>query len=508
MNKKFLLGIDIGTYESKGIITDIDGNVISATSVGHNLSIPQAGWAEHDAEEVWWHDFVIICRELLEASEIDNNKIAAIGVSAIAPCVLPIDDNGNPLRSAILYGVDTRADKEIVQLQSELGRDNIFAKCGVHLSSQAAGPKILWIRKNEKDIWKKTSTILTASGYLVFKLTGEKTIDYYTAAAYSPLLNIHKKNWDADCAKPIITLDRLPKLLWSTDIAGSVSEHSASETGLAVGTPVIVGTADAAAESLSAGLSDIGDLMIMYGSSIFFIQKTKELITTEKFWGSMFLEPNTYVVAGGMATGGSITRWFRDNFGILEMNIENRGGENAYSALAAIASESPLGSRGLVVLPYFSGERTPINDASARGLLLGLTISHSRSDCYRALLEGIGYGIRHNLDEMGLEGVPPKRLLAVGGGTKNELWLRIVSDIVGIKQYITNKKLGAAYGDAFMAGVGVGLFNDTKEISKWIDYEKIVQPNIANNKQYQAYYRIYRELYLRNRDLMRKLSEL
>ena len=181
---------------------------------------------------------------------------------------------------------------------------------------------------------------------------------------------------------------------------------------------------------------------------------------------------------------------------------------NSYQALANQAEGSPPGANGLVVLPYFSGERTPINDPEARGLIIGLTLSHSKSDLYRACLEGVGYGIRHNIDAMRAEGVPPSRILAVGGGTKNPLWLQIVSDIAGIEQYVPDQNYGAAYGDAFMAGVGIGLFSDTRHAADWINYQNIVKPDPATQGRYEPFYQIYKQIYLDTSEHMHQLARL
>lgn len=505
---KLLLGIDIGTYESKGVVTDLDGSVVANTSIGHNLSIPNPGWAEHDAESVWWYDFVTLCRELLERGQIDPKSIRGVGVSAIAPCVLPIDDQGTPLRPGILYGVDTRATDEIAELERELSREAIFTNSGLHLSSQAAGPKILWIRQNEPEVWAKTATFLTGSAYLVFKLTGEKVIDLYTGTGYAPLLDVQRRAWNEEMARAITPMDRLPRLLWSVEVAGRVTDRAAKETGLIAGTPVIAGTADAASEALSAGLSRVGDLMVMYGSTMFFIQKSSKLVATEKLWSAVFLESGTYAVAAGMSTSGSLTRWFRDNLAPEERTAEIEGGANAYSALAELAARSPPGARGIVVLPYFSGERTPILDSDARGMILGLTLSHTRADLYRAILEGVGYGIRHNIDTMREEGIPPSRILAVGGGTKNPLWLQIVSDIAGIEQYVPDQHYGACYGDALMAGVGIGVFEDTTQASEWVRYRAVVKPEPSIQALYEPYYQIYRQAYPATAPLMHKLAQL
>ncbi|MGD9091814.1 MAG: FGGY-family carbohydrate kinase [Anaerolineales bacterium] len=508
MPNELLLGIDIGTYESKGTLATTSGQVVANAAVGHDLSIPHPGWAEHDAEEVWWHDFVTLCRRLLATPEVDASRVAAVGVSAIAPCVLPIDSQGKPLRPGILYGVDTRAHREIANLENLLGREAIFANSGLHLSSQAAGPKIVWIRNQEPQVWGKTDMILTGSGYLVFKLTGERVIDIYTATAYAPMLDIQRRQWKPEMTKPVMPMAMLPRLLWSVDVAGHVTRQASQQTGLVAGTPVIAGTADAAAEALSAGLSHPGDLMLMYGSSLFFIQKTSKLVSTERLWGALFLEPGSYAVAAGMSTSGSLTRWFRDNLAPEERADEAAGGPNAYATLAGLAGQSPRCARGLLLLPYFSGERTPINDPQARGLIMGLTLSHTRADLYRAILEGVGFGIRHNIDAMREEGVPPARILAVGGGTENPLWLQIVSDIAGIEQYVPNQNYGASYGDAFLAGVGVGLFEGTNQVTDWIRYRTVLRPDPIAQEQYEPYYEIYRDLYQQTAESMHRLAEL
>jgi xylulokinase len=213
-------------------------------------------------------------------------------------------------------------------------------------------------------------------------------------------------------------------------------------------------------------------------------------------------------VAGGTSTAGSLTRWFRDNFAQAELAAERSGGPSAYSTLADLGAVSPPGARGLVVLPYFSGERTPINDPAAKGAIFGLTLGHGRADVYRALLESVGYSIRHNIEALAAEGCEARRILAVGGGTRNEAWMQIVSDIAGIRQELPIRELGAAYGDAFLAGIGVGIFPALKDISRWVRDWRAISPRDEQRTLYEDYYRIYRGLYERNADLMHDLARL
>jgi xylulokinase len=505
--EQYLLGVDIGTYSSKGVLVRPDGSVVASHVEEHTMSMPQPGWFEHDADEVWWHDFVTIVRTILEKSGAAPASIAGIGTSAIGSCVLPIDDDGKPLRPGILYGIDTRAVEEIDYLNEVMGEEKVLEITGSSLTSQASGPKILWIRRNEPEVYERTRYFLTSEAYLVYRLTGKPSIDVYTAGGYAPLFDVENRRWIPEMGEYVTPIERLPEAYWTTEVVGGVTPEAAELTGLAEGTPVIAGTTDAAAEAISVGVSEVGDMMMMFGSSIFFILKTPELVQTDNFWNSNFLEKETFAFLGGMSTSGSLTRWFRAQFGQSEVEEEERGGPNAYKALADLAASAPRGANGLVALPYFEGERTPIHDPRAKGILFGLSLKHTRADVYRAILESVAYGIRHNIEVMKEEGVEAKRILAVGGGTKNLTWLQIVSDVADIAMDIPEQQIGASYGDAFMAAVGVGLYDDLTEVTEWVNLKHRIRPEPTASGEYELSYRIFRGLYDRTKDLMHTLSD-
>lgn len=494
-----LLGIDIGTYSSKGVLVRENGEVAAASTVEHELSLPQPGHVEHEPEKVWWTDFLALCRDLLGRSGVDPRQIAGIGLSTISPAVVPVDLGGAALRPAILYGIDTRATREIQELS---------ALTGASLSSQSAAPKVAWIRRHEPEVWSRTRRIVNGCGYLVLRLTGQAVIDVYDAALFAPFFDVQTNTWLPELAPHVAPVEWMPRALWTCEVAGTVSAEAARATGLAAGTPVIAGTADAAAEAISAGSSRVGDLMVMYGSSTFFILRTGELREPRGFWASPFLEQGTYVVAGGTATAGSLTRWFRDQFAPEELAAQRAGGPDAYQALAALAASSPPGARGLVVLPYFAGERTPLHDPEAKGVVFGLGLGHTRADLYRAVLESVGYSIRHNIEALAAEGCRAERILAVGGGTKNLAWMQMVSDIAGITQLLPEQQIGACYGDAFLAGIGVGLFSGTAESGRWVRARGTRRPDPGAREVYDGTYRVYRELYEKTAGAMHTLGAL
>lgn len=484
----YTLGIDIGTFESKGVLADHSGKVIAMATAPHEMIVPQPGWAEHRADEDWWGDFVRITRQLLADTQFDPTQIKAVATSAIGPCMLPIDVNGVPLMNGVLYGVDTRATLEIDQLDAAIGAATILERCGNALTSQAVGPKILWLKNQRPHLFAKTARILTSTSYLTWKLTGNHVIDHYTAANFAPLYDVDKRDWTDDLAPGIIPLDKLPNLMWSTEIAGHITNDAARETGLAQGTPVTCGTIDAAAEAVSVGVQNTGDMMMMYGSTIFIITLTDHRIKNPALWYAPWLFDGQHASMAGLATSGTLTHWFRDRF------ARDLPRETAFSTLAGEAAASPPGANGLLMLPYFSGERTPIHDPDAKGALFGLNLTHTRGDIYRALIEGIAYGTNHVVETYADAGQRPKRLLAVGGGTKNRLWLQATSDISGLPQIVCEKTLGASYGDAFLAACAIGAAQPA-DIANWNPVAETVTatPDAAYAKQYDLFRRLYEQ---------------
>ncbi|MFC7345020.1 FGGY-family carbohydrate kinase [Saccharopolyspora griseoalba] len=478
MSARALLGIDIGTSSSKGVLVSTDGRILARAARPHHTAHPHPGWVEHDAESVWWADFLALTRELLPAAE--GFELAGLGVSGIGPTLLPATGAGEPLRPAILYGVDTRATAEIDELNAELGVEEILRRGGSALSSQAVGPKIRWLANREPEVYRRTEKLLMCSSYLVHRLTGRYVLDHHSASQVDPLYDLESRDWARDLAEAVAPGLPLPELVWPVDVVGAVTAEAARETGLPQGLPVTAGTVDAWAEAASVGVREPGDVMLMYGTTMFFVEVLDRVRPHPALWGTCGAYPGTYTLAAGMATSGAVTDWLR---GLVEGD---------FAQLVDEAGAVPPGARGLLLLPYFAGERTPILDPDARGALLGMTLEHGRAELYRAALEGIGYGVRHNLEAMGEAGGSARRLVAVGGGTQGGLWTQIVSDITGKEQQVPAETVGAAYGDALLAGVGTGAAEDP---DGWNPVVGTVEPNPDNAERYGAFFDHYRDLY-------------
>ncbi|WP_300013790.1 FGGY-family carbohydrate kinase [uncultured Roseobacter sp.] len=493
----YTLGIDIGTYETKGVLVDFEGRVVAQAARGHQMLVPQPGWAEHRPEEDWWGDFVYVCQTLLRDSGVDSRDIKAVACSAIGPCMLPVDAQGAPLMNGVLYGVDGRAEAEVRELTDRIGEDVLIDRCGNALTSQSVGPKILWLKRHRPELYAQTAHVLTSTSFLVQRLTSEVVIDHYTAANFAPLYDVERLDWIDDLADDILPLQKLPRLMWSGEIAGEITQAAAAATGLAPGTPVTAGTIDAAAEAFSVGVDQPGDMMMMYGSTIFIILRAAERVADPRIWYAPWLFKGEHASMAGLATSGTLTHWFRDQI------ARDLDPVKAFPTLAKEAAASPPGANGLLMLPYFSGERTPIHDVHAKGALFGLNLTHTRGDMYRALIEGIAYGTRHVTETFAEIGQSPQRLLAVGGGTQNRLWLQATSDITGIDQVVCEKATGASYGDAFLAALAIGAV-DRSDILTWNPATETV--SAQSHDVYRESYTLFRRLYEQTKDIAAEIS--
>ena len=490
--QRYLLGVDIGTGSSKGVVTTLEGRVVALAERTHNVSMPRPGWAEMDAEAVWWSDFVALCAELVP--QATDGRIAAVGVSGIGPCIVPADSAGVPLRPAILYGIDTRSMAEVDEITERYGEDRIVEIAGNPLNAQSIGGRMLWLQRHEPDVWERTRYWFMASSYLGFRLTGAYCLDHISASYSEPLYDVARGAWVEQWCAELAPGLAMPELVWPGQVIGTVTPTAASATGLPVGVPVIGGSIDSFADSMSVGVRRPGDAVVIYGSTMSIIQVTDAFRPSRPLWSNAHLLPGTFNLASGMATSGSLTKWLRDLL----------GGGFDFGRLTDEARAVPAGAHGLVALPYFAGERSPLLDPDARGVILGLTLNHGRGHLYRALLEATAYGARHVLEAMHEAGASTDRSFAVGGGTTGGLWPQIISDVTGLRQEITEQSVGACYGDAMLAGVGAGLVS---EDAQWSARTGFVEPNPAAQEAYEFYYSAYRELHRSTVNLQHAMAE-
>lgn len=483
MSRRILLGVDIGSSSAKGVALDADtAQVVASASAPTGMSNPQPGWFEQDAQTMWWGTFVRLIADLLGATAVRSGQVLAVAVSAIGPCLLPVDAASRPLRSGIMYGIDSRASAEVAELTDLAAERGVT----VALSSQSVLPKLMWLRRHQPLLTERTAAVVGADGYINLRLTGRSTLDRYDAGAYGPVFDPETQGWRAgfeDVVDPAL----LPELGWTTQVGGTVTAQAAGETGLAEGTPVMIGTADAAAEAIGAGATAPGDLMVMLGTTGYFIVQTPRRVRDTALWPSPGFAPGTHVLAGGMNTVGALTVWLRDLLGLSP--------DGGFRDLVALAGSSPAGARGLLALPYLAGERTPIDDPRAAGVLAGLRLDHTRADIARAGFEAIACGVADNVATMVAEGHAVSRVVAVGGGAANEVLLQAIADACGVQVHVPGAPAGAAFGDALRAGVGAGVFGSLAEAAAAVPAGTVVTPDAAHTALYRERLALYRDLY-------------
>ncbi|HET7571206.1 MAG TPA: FGGY family carbohydrate kinase [Gaiellaceae bacterium] len=472
-----VLGIDVGTSATKAVLAAPDGTVLRQARRAHGLSLPRPGWVEHDAEAVWWEETRSLCAELAPGAP----GLAAVCVSGIGPCLLPCDGALRPLRPAILYGVDTRAEAEIAELEERYGAGAILARGGSALSSQAVGPKLLWLRRHEPEVWERTASWHTAASFVAARLCGEVALDRHSASQCDPLWDRAAGGWAEDWAAEIAPGVPLPRLVRPGEPVGAVTAEASAATGLPAGLPVVSGTVDAWAEAFGAGVRRPGELMLMYGSTMFVVQVVAEPRPDPLLWLTEGVEPGLPTLAAGMSTSGSLTEWLRELVG-----------GPPWEELLAEAAAVPPGSRGLLVLPYFAGERTPVYDPDARGVVAGLTLAHGRGELLRAVYESIGCGVRQILALLAAAAAPAARVVAVGGGVQGDLWPQIVSDVSGRAQEVPRETVGASYGSALLAAIGAGLVPPETD---WARVDRVVEPRAETGPLYDALFERYEQLY-------------
>ncbi len=482
-----VLGVDIGTTNSKGVACLGDGTVVARAMRSHDVSRPAPGQVEHDAEGVWWGDTVALCRELTNAVGAPE-RIRAIAVTTCGPCLVPVDGAGDPLRPGILYGVDTRAGEEIRLLEEEIGAGVIQRMSRMPLTSQSVGPKLAWVARHEPEVVRRTTAWHTATSFIVARLSGVAVIDHHQASYFAPFIDAHRRVWDtrhaAGAGLPGLAAT-LPTLGWPGDVAGTVTSAAARVTGLREGVPVLVGTSDGPMEALAMGAAQPGIVAITHGSTTTLTAFARPARQPGGLWVTEGLSPDRPCVGGGLTTTGTLMTW------LAELLVPELDAVTAAAVLEHEATASPPGARDVIVLPAFAGTSVPVQDSGARGVIAGLTLTHGRSDIARAVLEGIAFGVRHLIEAAEQAGIEVVHLRASGGGTANELALQIVSDVLGREQAVAVPPAGAAKGAARLAAEAVGI---TEPSADWFVPDRRIEPDLRNRAVYDDAYRGYLRL--------------
>ncbi len=478
-----LLGLDIGTTSTIGILADTDGRTLALAQRPVDLHSPHPGWAEQDAKQ-WWANVGAVCRELLAG--VGPGEVAGVGVTGMLPAVVLLDGQGRPVRRSIQQS-DGRVAAEVEALRSEVDEAAFLARTGNGINQQLVATKLRWLRRHEPEALAAARHLCGAYDFIVHRLTGVWSLErnwalesgFYDLAA-------------GDLADDLLALGGigrglLPPVRQGQEVVGGITAQAAAHTGLAPGTPVVAGCADHIASAFVAGVAAPGDCLLKLGGAGDFLLATPEPRPDARLFLDFHLVPGLFMPNGCMAASGAILNWF----------VAELGGGRSHAGLDLLAEASPPGARGLVALPYFLGEKTPIHDPTARGLLLGLGLHHTVGDIWRALLEGVAMGFRHHVEVARDIGYPVTRLLASDGGAGSRVWTQILADALQMPVGLLAGHPGSCLGAAYVAGMGTGVLDRWQDIARFVRPAGSIEPVPERAEAYDRLYAAYRDTYRR-----------
>lgn len=505
MKKEIFIGCDIGTSGTKAVATDINGNILAQSAVTYGIIQSHNNWVEQDPD-VWLDAAVQTIRDA--AGQIPSaTDIKAICISALyGGTGVMCDKDMNSLRPALIW-MDRRAEEESREITDTIGAEKILQISGNGIDSYFGYTKLLWVKKHEPEIWKKIRHIIPIHSYIICKMTGNLTVDYCSAGNVGGIYDYNTHSWSEEmCQKLDISYDTLPRDFHSPeDIIGTLNHEYQEKLRINAPVPLCTGTVDCIASMLSAGIIQIGDNAAVLGTSLNwgYVHNKKPTDSNLVSMPYCYMPEQYSYTYGGASTAGALPRWFVSNF----MGNDD---DTTYAKLEEMIQAQNIGpgSDGLIALPYFMGERTPIWDENATGTLFGLTLSHTKAHIYRAILESVAYSLLHIMESMKKSDITIDKIVLVGGGAKSALWRQIFADVTGLPILTPTQKIEAPLGDAFMAALGSGFIKNYTEVKNWVEMDAPIEPNKNHHEQYKKYYALYKELYINLKETMTKRAEL
>ncbi|MDD5017535.1 MAG: FGGY-family carbohydrate kinase [Eubacteriales bacterium] len=510
MQHEYLIGIDVGSSSTKTVVTDKYGHILASATEAYGILRPHSVWAEQ-WPDVWENAARNTIRRSVRISGVPAENIKGICISGLyGGSGIPLDENMMPVRPCIIW-MDRRSEEICTRLQRDIDVDKLFSITENGIDSYFGYSKILWIKENEPEKWKRIKLFMTPNQYIVYRFTGEIAIDRTSAGNLGGLFDVERNDWSDEMLNTFgIPRSMMPqRILDPSDIVGYLSSEVATDLMLASGTPVCAGCIDCLASTLSAGAVRIGQGVAVLATSLNWGLLHSSKPTNPKYISMPYItnDKNVRYTYGGISSAGALTKWFSEKFAPDSLISENSM-PLSFADLEKAAYSIPVGSEGLLILPYFMGERSPIWDSKARGALLGLTVVHTAAHIYRALLESIGYALRHVMEDYGSASAQSLPCRIVGGGSSCKLWVQILSDITGETMECMTTGVEAPIGDAFLAGIATGMFSDFNEIQKWTESYSVFCPDWQNHDMYSKYYDIYKHLYGSIQEDMHALSDL
>jgi xylulokinase len=495
-----LLGLDIGTTSTIGILIDDRGGTVAVESRPVTFYSDHAGWAEEDTEE-WWRNVGEICRALVARA---GGDIAAVGVTGMLPAVILLDGEGRPLRRSIQQN-DARATHELDEYRAAMEESHFLSLTGTGYSQQLVGPKLIWLRSHEPDVFARAKHVLGGSDYITHRLSGSLQVEHNWALE-SGFVNIATGAYD-DRLINLAGIDRglLAPIRKSHEVVGSITAEAALHTGLNAGTPVVAGCADHVASAFVCGATRNGDLVIKFGGAGDILLSSDAPVADRRLFIDYHIVPRLYFPNGCMAASGTFLNWIVRTWAGGEVEKARTAGLSIHQWLDRRAVEIPV-EGDLLFLPYMLGEKTPLMDPHARGTLIGLSLHHDLRHIWRAALEGVVFGFRHHVEVFAERGLAVSRVFAADGGAASDLWLQIAADVLQRPVTRIDRHPGSCLGAAFIAGVGTGLLKDWAAIGRYVAPGRQFLPNSQAAAILDRKYGLWRESYRRLQTMFPQLA--
>lgn len=487
MTPPITLGLDVGTTSLKGIALDTERGVLAEASRSTRLHSPAPGWAEADVAE-WRANVTGVLTDLV--AQVDPARVAAIAASGMVPAVVCLDVCGTPLRHAILQN-DARATREVHEVSEALVDSDVLARTGSPVTQQSVAPTTLWMQRHEPDVWDRAATVLGSYDAVLVALGAAPHIEVNWAIE-SGLFDLDGRPF-LPAIRSARTDGRLPPVVRPGEVVGELSATSAREVGLPSGVPLVVGGADHVLSAYGAGLAAPGDWLVKLGGAGDILAVSQEPVSDPRFYLDRHPVEGLWLPNGCMATSGSLVRWVQ----------ELLGGQNLADLDAGAATRT---AGAVLCLPYFLGEKTPLNDPLLRGIFAGLHLGHDRFDLHRAALEGVAFGFRHHTEIFRERGLELDRATVTDGGANSSLWKSIHASVLQVPLRTVLRHPGAALGAAIAAAVGVGALAGWNDVERYVEPGPTIEPDPTLTARYDHAYELWRELGEVTSATMRRLA--
>lgn len=503
--KEYIIGIDLGTGSCRGTLFDREANLIDQVSRSYPIISPHPGWDEQDPK-ILFQTLVKVLKEII-ARVPKSGKLLVIGLSGYFHSLIALDSQGEPLTNCIIW-TDTRSQPCATELRRKYDTHKIYLRTGCPIHPMYPLSRIIWLRENRPDVFRKTRKFVSIKEYAIWKLY-EKFLADWSLASGTGFFNIHKLDWDDELLEITgISRTQLSTLVSPEHIMTDMKKEYANVIDVSPSVPLVIGAGDGVLSNLGSGAIGIGEAnnTIGTGGAIRVIYNRPVLDEKERTW--CYVLSKGYWGIGALSLGGFSYQWFKEKFGQLESMKARETGRDPYVILDRYATEVPLGSEGLIFLPFLTGELSPHWRADARGIIVGLSAHHTKKHFVRAIMEGVcfcRYSCFKALQEVAGE---INSLRATGGFTKSREWLQIMSDMLGKELLIPRVSEATSLGAAVLALKAIGELSNLKEVKDLVSFQKSIKPNMRNHLIYKRIYKVYNEVYERLKGTFSKIYNL